>query len=230
MRFVGGEPTLHPQFVDFCKVAKASGLVNKKISVVTNGISLMSQPDEFWEAIDLISLSMYRNTNINYEKVLQTIQSKYDSHGVTYNIATDQEQIENLETVKNNYIYEKLAQGSFKLLTNYEEHPPEVAQSVFNECILKDICHSIKDGKYYRCTISTIKDAHYKAIGVETNYNFKEEDGLAIDENFPDQWEGFIKDKTININACRYCNGWGTQKEEAHRQLSMNEIKAIQVL
>lgn len=228
VRFVGGEPTLHPKFVDFCNVVKDSGILNKKVSVVTNGITLLNQPDEFWQAVDLISLSMYRNTGINYEKVLDKIQEAYDKYGVTYNIATDQEQIENLGTVKNNYIYEKLAQGTFKLMDAYEEHSPEVAQDVFSGCILKDICHSVKDGRYYRCTISTIKNKHYEAKGIPTNYDFKE-DGLLIDSTFPDKFNDYISSKEININACRYCNGWQAEEFEEHRQLSKEEIKVWQV-
>ena len=226
LRFIGGEPTLHPQFVDFCKVAKDSGLADY-VSVATNGLSLMSQSAEFWEVVDLINLTMYPNTNVNYIKIIKLIKSKrvrLHIHGLGQDQFTEYE-----HEIADQQDIDKLVLNEFTLFESHTEHSSEVAQDIFNECGAKDICHSVMDGKYYRCSISVIKDNHYKAIGVHTNYNFKEEDGLPIDGDFHHRYADFVSSQEININACRHCNGAQHRDEAPHRQLSQNQIAAVLV-
>jgi hypothetical protein len=58
LQMVGGEPTLNKQLVELIRVAKASGVGNA-VSVITNGELLPRMKDDFWQAIDWLSLSIY---------------------------------------------------------------------------------------------------------------------------------------------------------------------------
>ena len=46
---IGGEPLLHPDFIELTSIATASG-ISTDIQVTTNGALLDRQPDEFWAA------------------------------------------------------------------------------------------------------------------------------------------------------------------------------------
>jgi hypothetical protein len=67
----GGEALLHPKIVELVKVAKASG-ISKCVAVLTNGRLLHKMPEEFWQSIDFLRVSVYPNldwTNIGIAKV-----------------------------------------------------------------------------------------------------------------------------------------------------------------
>lgn len=58
IQMVGGEPTLHKGLVEMMQVARASGVGND-ISVITNGRLLARMGADFWQAIDMLQLSIY---------------------------------------------------------------------------------------------------------------------------------------------------------------------------
>jgi len=226
IRFVGGEPTLHPDIVKFCDIAKKSDLVRGKVSIVTNGLKLLNMPNEFWKAVDIISLSVYNDSGINYHKVIDMLHEQSDKNQIRFFIATDEEEQSNLEIVKKNYKIDRqyVDTGTFKLVDVYEEMTENQSQEIFDGCLMKEICHSFKDGRYFRCTISVLKDKHYKAKNIQTGYNFFDQDSIPIDSTFPEHWEPYTKSKQININACRFCRGIQTDLSEPHRQMTNQEI------
>jgi hypothetical protein len=57
---LGGEPLLHPELLRFLDISRASGIA-PKIGVLTNGFLLPQMPDEFWQKIDLLRISVYPN-------------------------------------------------------------------------------------------------------------------------------------------------------------------------
>lgn len=58
VQLVGGEPTLHKEIVQMIRVAKESGIA-REVSVITNGKLLPRMPEEFWQAIDILQVSVY---------------------------------------------------------------------------------------------------------------------------------------------------------------------------
>ena len=226
IRFVGGEPTLHPELPKFFEIAKRSELLQKKVTCITNGLKLLNMPNEFWEHVDVIGLSVYAHSGINYHKVIEILHEQKDKNGVTFFIATEEDQQSKIEIIKDNYDINKkyVDHGTFKILDVYEEFSQTQAQDIFDGCLMKDICHSFLDGRYYRCTISTIKDKHYAAKGIDTGYNFKIQDSIPINDDFPEAWEKYTKSKILNINACRFCRGIQTDLAEPHRQLTKEEL------
>ncbi len=60
IQMVGGEPTLHKNLPEMMRVARASGIANE-VMVITNGRLLKRMPDEFWQELDTLQLSIYPN-------------------------------------------------------------------------------------------------------------------------------------------------------------------------
>jgi MoaA/NifB/PqqE/SkfB family radical SAM enzyme len=65
----GGEPTLHPEILDYLREIKKAGY---KSNIATNGLTLPQMPDEFFDLVDLFSLSVYANNNMKQCKSLKT--------------------------------------------------------------------------------------------------------------------------------------------------------------
>lgn len=224
MRLIGGEPTLNPEIVEYLKYAKESGFADKT-SVATNGIKLLAMPDDFWKWCDIINLSIYPNTPINYEKILKFL----DTNGYRYNITNKP------STIK---IFESEAEldninldwgATFRILDQFVPHEEEVAQKVYETCPMHNWCHTFKNGNYYRCGFSIHRNVYYDSICVPLNYDLRETDKIVIDENFIENYEKHSSSKKININACRFCKGFGDAIEPTnvpYRQLSNDDISS----
>lgn len=68
----GGEPLLHPEIIKFMEVARRA-FPNSKVGIVTNGILLPEQPEEFWLAC--------RKYNIAVQPTRYPIDVDYDAVG-----------------------------------------------------------------------------------------------------------------------------------------------------
>jgi len=67
-RFVGGEPLLHKQILEFIAVVKSSGIADK-IQICTNGVLLDRVDDEVFRQIDMLSVSWYPDMRVSKEKI-----------------------------------------------------------------------------------------------------------------------------------------------------------------
>lgn len=231
LRMLGGEPTLNPQLVDYLKYAKQSKLCDVT-SILTNGIKLMAMPDEFYEHCDIISISMYENARINYDKIFEHL----DKRGQRWNIQNVPSHPKSVTPWKENVtddIRDMFIWGEeFRVLDQFEELDEESAQAVYSSCPGKNYCATFSNGKYYRCAVSIHRPGYYKAIGVPLPYDLKEVDGIPIDEKFTERYVEAMSSKKININACRFCKGYGNAlpvENEPHRQLTREEINAKKV-
>lgn len=226
-RFVGGEPTLNPRIVDYLKYIK-SGSFADKTSVATNGTTLLGMSEEFWKYCDIINLSIYKNTNINYDKILKFL----DDNGHRYNIATELPTIRTGMEKNKEYVTALNPDRSkeFRVLDQFTEFPPEVAQKVYETCPAHYWAHTFMNGKYYRCAQAIYRGQYYSKLGVYPNYNFLETDGINIDENFIENYNAQENSKEITMNVCRYCRGLGLEDSiphinSPHRQMTKNEIE-----
>ena len=225
-RIIGGEPTLNPDIIKYLKYIKQSSIANKT-AVATNGINLIAQPKEFWEYCDIINLSIYENTNVNYDKILNFL----DSNGYQYNIVTDTGTLKISKIATKIPINNPDRRKEFRVLDQYTEQSPEESQKVYNDCDMHHWCHTFKDGKYYRCAHSIHREAYYSSIGVPIPYDLLETDGINIDDKFVETYNSHEESKIINLNACRFCKGYGKEGiNEPHRQMSKQEIESKKVV
>jgi len=233
LRLLGGEPTLNPEITEYLKYAKQSKLCDVT-AVLTNGLKLMTMPDEFYDNCDIVTFSKYENAGINYDKIFDYL----DRRGQRWNLQNVPSHPKSIGVWKQEEMSKEahsvLAWGEeFRVLDQFEELDEETAQAVYTSCSGKTYCGTFMDGKYYRCAVSMHRPGYYKAIGVPLPYDLKELDGIPINDQFNENYHEAISSEKININACRFCKGYGDALEitnEPHRQLSMAEINAKKVI
>lgn len=210
-RFVGGEPTLHPNIVDFLKITKNSR-ITQIVSVCTNAASIFTLSPEFFKAVDLITISKYPETNIKYDKITEYLDSIKDKY--------------NFE-----YAYEDKEDTFIKLHSDIELEDKVVERNFLLCKIAWDWgCISFKDGRLFRCGISQIKNKFLKQTGQPEPYDFIKEDSILLHSN--DLNEQIVRDFIYSkkpLKTCKFC--WGTSSHVVPRkQLTMQEIKFMKKL
>ena len=128
---LGGEPLLHPQLLDIFKPLKEI-FPNSEVSLITNGILLAKQEENFWQTLkeNKISLSMTKYPiNVDYQGFLD----KCRDYGIK------------------SYFFAGVRDEMYSVQLNYKKDTDK--KIAFNRCTRKK-CHFLKDGKLYLCTIT----------------------------------------------------------------------------
>lgn len=126
----GGEPLLHKQILDFIKTVRQFSICSD-LRIQTNGGLLYKQPDEFWELIDSIDLSLYPNSGIDNDKVLKEVIEKCNKFNVKL-----------LCDYKENFI-QVYYQG--------KQRDKSTIQKIYDECGLRPDHAILDSGKLYKC-------------------------------------------------------------------------------
>jgi len=186
-RFLGGEPLLNPDLIDFLKEAKSKYFI-KKISVSTNGIALSTMPNEFYDLIDHIQISMYPNTNIKYQKIKNFLKTKLKDYKFTF--------------------YFKNTQNNFIDFTSHVKLSEEIAEENYLRCespwVWKD--YSFRDGYFYKCSIVQIKNKYFKKMKIPVDWDFLKEDGIKLENMKLLDLLTYLNSRDP-LKACRYCHG-----------------------
>lgn len=229
-RFTGGEALLHPDIAKFIRYPKEIGLAEKNC-VITNGISLLSAKDDFWEAVDYIHLSVYDDTGINYQKIFDKIDEKIKEYPhIEMLEVTKPEVIRKLAGYKADVESKgsevNLTFGTFKKLYSTTVKSDAEAQDIYNKCWMKDSTYAVHEGKFYKCPISLIKSKLYRQENLDMPFDF---DSDAVDLFEVDAQEKL--DQLLNsgnfLQACKTCNGYNTAIDEPQSQLKVIDIKDV---
>jgi len=227
IRLIGGEPLMHPQILDYLREIKKAGY---KANLSTNGIMIPTMPDEFFELVDTLSVSIYSNNNINYGKIVDFLDKKDISWENVCDVKRTHE-LKSMQYFKDNYGWHE--QGSFIVLDKYEKHTDERAREVYDPCLLKDMCHSFMNGKYYKCNICITKGPQYDNMGIPVEWNFEEEDGFDFTGDNEEEIMAGLRDfvegeghKEI-MKACYYCEGYNTSRNEPHGQFTKQQVHDV---
>lgn len=229
-RFTGGEATLHPDIAKFISYPKEIGLAYKSC-VISNGINLLSAKKEFWENVDIIHLSIYAGTNINYEKILRHLDNiKQEYPHVRIIEITNPEVIAQLSAY-NKDITSKGAEvnivpGMFKQIWTKEQKTDEEAQRIWQSCWMKDSTFAVHEGRFYRCPIPMIKTKLHQQENIPAPFDYASD---SVDLYAPDANEKLEKllSSTKFLNACKTCNGFNTGVDEPHSQLGVIDVGDI---
>ncbi len=184
--FLGGEPLLHPQIIDFIDSARSSAIFNK-IVVTTNGLLLGKASPKLWEKVDLIEISVYPNTKQSIKKNLTQFFELANTH--------------NTELC----FYSK---NEFKHILFSSPMPDGIVTKVFDQCYFKNFCHTICDRKFYKCAPSASCHhylSHFTGINNTEKLDFIEL-GTEQDEFFRKNLLDFL-DNYMPLSACRFCAG-----------------------
>ena len=185
LTFLGGEPLLHPQLLDFLRLAKDVQIANR-IFLVTNGVLLHKAPDELWELIDGMWISVY--PGIKYRFDWDWIQRKVDEHQI--------------------FVWRKETPEFAQKSLNKEIRSEELVQMVFDNCELAHMesCHTIYEGRYYMCSPSVWMEPRLALHGID--FKNRESDSVAIhgNDNLYEDLDNLIR-RRRPLEGCRYCLG-----------------------
>ena len=135
IHILGGEPLLHPDIVQFLKMARKN-FGQAKINVVTNGLLLLKVPEIFWKAC--------RDNNINI------IATKYP-------IPLDYEAIEN-KASRQGVSFEYFGKTNETLKTLFQHklsaNKTQDAWMMYLLCNKANRCIYLQDGRLYTCTVA----------------------------------------------------------------------------
>lgn len=178
---MGGEPLLHPQCSKFLEITRKY-LPKTKIKLVTNGILLLKQSEEFWESMKKFNITLSPTKypiDIDWSRIKE-IAEKYGVFLQFYNC-------ENV--LKTSYKIPLVEDGSMNATTS------------FSNCWIANNCTFLKNGKIYGCvfpaTISHFNKYFNKNIPVHEN------DGIDIYKvNNIDEILNFLSKP---MPFCSYC-------------------------
>ena len=190
LKLMGGEPLLNPKVIDFMRIARKY-LPKTRIELVTNGILLNSQPEEFWKACKKYSINIVVTKyplKIDFEKAEETARK----YGVMYEYFGNTGDV-----LKTSYHIPLDLEG---------KHNPE---ENFNACFHANNCIMMKQGKLYTCTIAPNIEHFNRYFGYDIPLDYY--DGIDIYKT-DSIWE-IIDFLSKPIPFCKYCNVEGRKYE-----------------
>jgi organic radical activating enzyme len=198
LTLIGGEPLLHPQILDFIRIGRESGIA-EKIVIRTNGVLLHTMPDEFWQLIDILRISLYPGVKQRLSK--EDLKAKCERFSVDCDV------------------YERIAQFD-RTVINTAIKDPTLVRGIFRECKMAHEweCLSLHDGMLFRCSVAPFMDKRLKRLGIDFDSNAT--DGVRVADN-PRLYEEVEAALTTRdpLKACTYCLGKSGPVLE-HRQLN----------
>jgi hypothetical protein len=199
LRIVGGEPLLHPDLREMIRGARRSGLA-PHIMLVTNGVLLGRQPEELWRELDSVKVTVYPATVRRLD--VARLRRLAEAHGVRL-------------TIVQRPIFRVAIAGS-------PTCDARLVRKIFNCCGMARACHTVSDGRLYRCSIAPFMDDYLRRLGHETDFAATE--GIAVEErdDMADRIGRYLSSDTP-LAACRFCLG-SAGRDRRHRQVSAEEV------
>jgi MoaA/NifB/PqqE/SkfB family radical SAM enzyme len=203
-RLVGGEPLLHPDLLEFMRIAKDSG-IGDKLKIYTNGQLLHTMPDEFWELTDVLWVSTYPGVRRRMSD--QAIAEKCAEHGTLLDLRPT------------------ITEFNRSVINNPVEDQ-NLVRRIFSQCKMANeySCFSIYEGMFFRCSVAPFMQARLRMKGID--FPGPEVDGIRIHGNprLGEELEIRMRSKEP-LKACTYCLG-SSGPMIAHRQINRQGGKA----
>jgi len=203
-RLVGGEPLLHPELLEFMKVARDAG-VGDSIKVYTNGVLLHTMPDEFWALTDILWISTYPGVRRRMSD--EDIAEKCNAHGVLLDLRP-------------------VITGFNRSCINNPIEDKDLVRRIFSQCKMANeySCFSIYEGMFFRCSVAPFMQARLRMAGID--FPGPEADGIRIHGNprLAEEIDARVRSNEP-LKACTYCLG-SSGPMIGHRQMNRQGCKA----
>ena len=138
---LGGEPLLHPKICEILDVITASGITDQN-GVLTNGALLGRMPEEFWQKVKCLRISVYPKLD---RAMISLAQSKASQYGFFLGIS-----------------YIDLFWKQFK-------RTPDDGRESFAHCPWKGSCLTVHDSHFYLCPNSAFFPDSFMGLPIETD-------------------------------------------------------------
>jgi MoaA/NifB/PqqE/SkfB family radical SAM enzyme len=184
-KFVGGEPLLHPKLPEFLRAARNAKIADRLV-LVTNGTLLHKAPDELWDLIDGMWISLY--PGIKYRFDWDWVQQIADEHQI--------------------YVWRKETPDFSERSLIKPIESQSFIRMIYENCDLAHLfsCHTIHEGRYYLCSPSVWTEPRLSLHGIA--FKNRISDSIAIHDN-PNLFEDLdnLLRRKEPLDACRYCLG-----------------------
>jgi len=207
-RFVGGEPLLHRELLEFVRAVRASG-ITEKIEVVSNGSLVKGVSDDLLREIDIVSVSWYPDPRCD-QAAIDAIGDRCRQHDTQLKV--------------------KRVDRFRMMQLDRPIDDSKLVQRVFDSCQIAHswYCQTIYEGYFYLCSRPIFTQDYLGLHGVPS-LDFKRTDGIALHE--PDLAERLAaylaRDKPLD--SCQFCLGT-VGKQIPWRQLTTEERRSGAVL
>jgi organic radical activating enzyme len=131
VRILGGEPLLHPRLPELLRAVRRSGLGERR-RLLTNGLQLAEQPDEFWAEVEEVHVSVYPNTTRHVRRARPAIARAAERTGTT---------------VRFKHF------DHFRVAFRHPEDHPQLTQDIYETCQIANRwrCLTVDSGGLHRC-------------------------------------------------------------------------------
>lgn len=199
IRFAGGEPLQHAELAQILQIARRSH-VAAGIVILTNGLLLNKISDEILDLTDCLVVSLYPGVRLPYD--LARMEARARDYGTKI-------------------IYDSVT-GFRQMLVNDRIENDQAVDAVFRSCFSAVNCHTVYEGKYYRCSRSNSLSKRMSLAGRNVNEP-REYVDLFESRDLAADLRRYLGESTP-LEACRYCLGNIGRRVPA-RQLTKAEIR-----
>ncbi len=187
IQLLGGEPLLHPQVTEFMKVARKY-FPTVPITIVSNGLLLLKQPDEFWENCRHNKIRIVV-TKYPVKLDFDAIENHVISQGVPFSFYGNTREIpKNMECVP--------------LDLTGKQNP----RDSFLRCARANRCVALDNGKIYTCSLIP----YIKYFNAQFNKNLEVTSADYMDIHTVKNMNEILDFLCKPMPFCRYCNIKGT--------------------
>lgn len=204
-KIMGGEPLLHPEIARIIRAVRGTGL-GDRVRLFTNGLLLKSMKEDFWGALDELTISNYVSAPVR-PAILDLARHKSIEHGFVLNIKPVHE---------------------FSHVVSPACHKGDDAvRETFQRCWLRHRCLIVRGGSFYMCTRAAYAEDFLERVAHEPLPDGvtldRSGDGVPLDApDLASRLEAYMN-RSEPLGACRYCFG-GDGATEPHTQLSRIDV------
>lgn len=205
MRIGGGEPLLHPRLLDFLRVARESGVADEVV-LLTNGVLLHQAPEELWQLIDGMWLSLYPGVRIRIP--IAECERLAQKHAVKLSV--------------------RRADEFAHILLNQRNEDEEAVGLIYRTCkaAREWSCHTVHDGRFYKCSTAPFTGERIRRLGGRFEENAR--DFVRLDQpSLPQALVSYLADERP-LAACAFCLG-SSGPSLPNRQLNKQALAASAV-
>ena len=202
IRIGGGEPLLHPQLFDFLRAARQSGVADDVV-LLTNGVLLHQAPEELWELIDGMWLSLYPGVTVRIP--IAECERLATAHGVKLSV--------------------RHADEFAHILLNQRNEDEEAVELIYRTCkaAREWSCHTVHEGRFYKCSTAPFTRDRIALAG--GRFEETPRDSVRLDDPaLSSALASYLADERP-LAACAFCLG-SSGPAVANRQLSKRAVAA----
>lgn len=206
-KIMGGEPLLHPRITEVLRVVRESG-IGDVVRLFTNGLLLSKMDDDFWRALDHLTISSYSSAPVKPAH-LALFEEKARRFDVVLNV--------------------KPVDSFSQVMHDVRRDDPAEVQKTWESCWLRHRCLVARDGRFYICTRAAYLEELHTHVELTGPYpdpaRRREEDSVALDDTALGDKLLALLNRQTPLNSCRFCLG-GDGPRDPHTQLSRADVRA----